>query len=135
MSGPRPPAYTPTTDQLAAIARRAGLAPPAHVRPAPGGVVNPVLILDERAVLRINVRQAGDPKVAKEAWVLGLLAGAPPPLGARVPLVLTADTSRAILPYDYLLLDYLPGRVGGTVWPECDAAACAALSHQMGAIL
>jgi aminoglycoside phosphotransferase (APT) family kinase protein len=135
MSGPQAPAYTPTAAQLAAIAARHGLGSLETWEPLAGGVVNPVLLLNGRAVLRINVRNAADPKVAKEAWVLGRLAGPLPPLGARVPRVLGADTSRAILPYDYLLLEYLPGRAAAVAWADSPAATRADLSRQMGRIL
>jgi aminoglycoside phosphotransferase (APT) family kinase protein len=120
---------------LAAIAARYGLGPPAAWRALAGGVVNPVLLLNERGVLRINVRTLDDPKVAKEAWVLARLAGDPPPLGVRVPTVLGADTSRTILPYDYLLLDFVPGRPGSEVWESASATERVDLSRQLGAIL
>lgn len=135
MSGPQAPAYTPTTAQLAAIAARHGLGPLETWGPLAGGVVNPVLLLNGRAVLRINVRNAEDPKVAKEAWVLEWLAGSPAPLGAQVPRVLGADTSRTILPYDYLLLEYLPGRPAAAAWEDRPPPVQAHLSHQMGRIL
>jgi aminoglycoside phosphotransferase (APT) family kinase protein len=135
MSGPQAPAYTPTPAQLAAIAARHGLGSLTTWGPLAGGVVNPVLLLNEHAVLRINVRNAADPKIAKEAWVLDRLAGSPPPLGARVPGVLGADTSRTILPYDYLLLEYLPGRSAADAWTTGPAPTRTYLSQQMGAIL
>lgn len=135
MTGPQAPAYRPAPDQLAAIAARYGLGPLTGRRDLAGGVVNPVLLLNERAVLRINVRTPDDPKVAKEAWVLARLAGDPPPLGVRVPAVLGADTRRTILPYDYLLLDLLPGRPGSEVWESCTETEQADLSRQLGAIL
>jgi aminoglycoside phosphotransferase (APT) family kinase protein len=134
VTGPQAPAYRPTPDQLAAIAGRYGLGLLTAWRDLAGGVVNPVLLLNERAVLRINVRTPADPKVAKEAWVLARLAG-DPPLGVRVPAVLGADTRRTILPYDYLLLDRLPGRPGSEVWDGASAAVRADLSRQLGAIL
>jgi aminoglycoside phosphotransferase (APT) family kinase protein len=135
VTGPQAPAYRPAPDQLAVIAARYGLGPLAAWRELAGGVVNPVLLLNERGVLRINVRTPDDPKVAKEAWVLARLAGEPPPLSVRVPAVLGADTRRTILPYDYLLLDFLPGRRGGEVWEGGSAAERADLSRQLGAIL
>ena len=135
MTGPQAPTYRPTPAQLAAIAARYGLGLPAAARELAGGVVNPVLLLNARGVLRINVRTPDDPKVAKEAWVLARLSGEPPPLGVRVPAVLGADTSRTILPYDYLLLDFVPGRPGSEVWESASAAERADLSRQLGAIL
>ena len=135
MSGPQAPAYTPTATQLAAIAARHGLGPLTTWGPLAGGVVNPVLLLNEHAVLRINVRNAEDPKVAKEAWVLDRLAGPSSSLGVQVPRVLGADTSRTILPYDYLLLEYLPGRPAGDAWADGSAQTRAHLSYQMGVIL
>src|SRR5262245_29583924 len=135
MSGPQAPAYTPTAAQLATIAARHGLGPLRSCAPLVGGVVNPVLLLNECAVLRINVRNADDPKVAKEAWVLDWLAERPAALGAQVPRVLGADSNRDILPYDYLLLEYLPGRPAADAWTTGPAAVRADLSHRMGAML
>src|SRR5689334_12845677 len=69
--------YRPTAEQLGALGERHGIGPIASVRPLAGGIVNPVLLLDERVVLRINVRDAVEPKVPKEAWVLRFLAEHP----------------------------------------------------------
>jgi hypothetical protein len=115
--------YRPSEAQLAAVAARHGLGRLDAWRPLAGGLVNPVLLLNERVVLRVNVRERDAPKVAKEAWVLGHVARAAGPRGPRVPAVLAADTGRAVLPYDYLLLEFLPGRPGADVWPECDGPA------------
>ncbi len=126
-------AYTPTAAQFAAVAARWGLGALTEAEPLVGGVVNPAWLLNRRAVLRLNQREPDSPKVAKEAWALGWAAGR---LGAvRVPTVLGADTSRLILPYDYLLLEYLPGERGDTLWAATTPAARADLARQLGATL
>src|SRR5215204_3646784 len=91
MSSPQVPTYTPTAAQRArASAAWHGLSPLTDWGRWPGGVVNPVLLLNGHAVLRINVRNAEDPKVAKEAWVLDRLAG-PMPRSRKHPQPHAAD--------------------------------------------
>jgi aminoglycoside phosphotransferase (APT) family kinase protein len=100
--------------------------------------VNAVLLLAAqhgRAVLKVNVRDPNDPKVAAEAWVLEFLARALPLGGWRVPRVIGTDTSREALPYDYLLLEHLPGQMGSSAWERGGRAERESLAHQMGCIL
>jgi len=126
-------AYAPTAAQFTAVAARWGLGRLAEAVPLVGGAVNPAWLLNGRAVLRLNQREPDSPKVAKEAWALGWAAGR---LGTvQVPAVLGVDTSRLILPYDYLLLEYLPGERGDTLWAAATLAAQADLSRQLGATL
>ncbi len=126
-------AYRPTDAQLAAVAARWELGPLHSVAPLAGGVVNPAWLLNGQAVLRINQREPDSPKIAKEAWALRWVAGRLGTVG--VPAVLAVDTDRRILPYDYLLLEYLPGRPGDTLWSTATYAEQADLSQQLGATL
>jgi fructosamine-3-kinase len=126
--------YQPDEAQLAAIAALWGLGPLVSVAPLGGGVVNSALLLNGRAVLRINTREPDAPKIAKEAWALGWVGVQG--LGAvRVPAVLGVDTARTILPYDYLLLEYLPDPPADAAWEAAGPAERAGLSRQMGAAL
>lgn len=127
--------YRPTPEQLDAIAQRHRLGPVASVRVLTGGIVNPVLLLNERAVLRVNVRDAAEPKVPKEAWALRFLNEHPPSDTWRVPPVVGAGVDRSIVPYDYLLLEYLPGHHGAAFCHDADSPLRAALSHQLGQVM
>ena len=126
-------AFVPTAAQFAEVVARWGLGPLTEAAPLAGGMVNPAWLLNGRAVLRLNQREPTSPKIAKEAWALGWAANRLDVV--RVPAVLGADTSRLILPYDYLLLEYLPGVRGDTIWAGATPAARADLSRQLGATL
>src|SRR3954447_24194302 len=136
------PPYSPSEAELASVVTEHELGKLAGWRRLEGGVVNPALLLDLRegpatqAVLRVNVRNPELPKVAKEAWALQFLrAQSPAGNPWRVPGVLAADTSRATLPYDYLLLEFLPGRSGWQVWDEANSSQRTSLLRQIGEIL
>jgi aminoglycoside phosphotransferase (APT) family kinase protein len=136
------PSYQPSEHDLAALVERHGLGHLASWHRLPGGIVNPVLLLElaggpkSAAVLRINVRNPEIPKVTKEAWVLRFVdCHLPATHSWRVPRVLGIDEQRDLIPFDYMLLDVLPGQMAWQVWKDCTPAECDALGHRMGAIL
>jgi hypothetical protein len=65
----------------AAFAARHGLGRLDAWRPLAGGMVHSVLLPNERAVLRVNVRGREAPRVAKEAWVRDHVARVAGPRG------------------------------------------------------
>lgn len=129
--------YTPSPEDLDAVAARHRLGIVRRWRALAGGWSNPVLLLECQhgsAVLKVNTRYLDTPNVATEAAALAIasaglvVAGAP----FRVPQVIGADTGRTLLPVDYLLTEHLPGTNGGDVCKGGDVATRAELSHQLG---
>jgi aminoglycoside phosphotransferase (APT) family kinase protein len=69
--------------------------------------------------------------------VLRFLADHPPSRSHawRVPRVVGAGTDRGIIPYDYLLLEYVPDRPGEPVFRQAGETHRASLSRQLGEVL
>ena len=136
------PPYEPTAAQLAAIVDRHGLGHVTDSERLTGGVVNPTFRLDldggpeKSAVLRINVRNPESPKLIKEAWAFAFIHQH---IGThrdwRVPRVFAVDATREVLPYDYALLELLPGRMAWQLREGASKQQRDALAHRMGQIL
>lgn len=119
-----------TREQLAALLERHNLGPLEQIETLRGGIVNPMLRVNRRMVVRINRRDPDLPKLAWEALVYRRLRAANVPC----PEVLALDTNRDLVPYDVLVLNYVEGVAGTAVWTELDLPAREALSEELGRI-
>src|SRR5687768_14069743 len=126
--------YSPSPEDLGAVAARHGLGNVRQWRALGGGWSNPVLLLECQhgsAVLKVNARYLDTPNIATEAGALAIASVGLSASGApfRVPHVVAEDTSRTVLPFDYLLTEHLPGANGGDVCKGGDRATQVELSH------
>lgn len=95
------------------------------------GKVNPLLYVNHRYVLKINLRDPQLPKLRREAVVLRLLAGTEVP----VPRLIALDESRELMPYDYLIMSRLEGKEIYQNWDRLAPAMRGRLCRQAGQLL
>jgi aminoglycoside phosphotransferase (APT) family kinase protein len=119
-----------TRDALAALLERHGLGPLRSVTPIDGGAASQMLRVNDDLVLRLNGRDPHLPRLTWERHIYERLRRA----GVPVPGVLALDTQRDLVPFDALLLNYVDGVSGASVWASLDAEAKAHVSEELGRI-
>lgn len=120
-----------TRAALAALLERHNLGAPEQIEPLAGGTVATLLRVNGAFVVRLNTRDPHLPSLAWEALIYRRLARE---TDVPVPQVLALDTQRDLLPHDALVLSYVEGVNGATVWPSLDAATQEQLSEELGRI-
>lgn len=118
-----------TREQLDALLSRHGLGPLIAASPLSGGTVNPMLLVNERLVLRFNRRDPALPKLQWEALIYRRLRD---DAALPCPDVLALDTGRDLVPFDVLILSYVPGVRADTVWSQLGSTVQEQLSEQLG---
>lgn len=108
------------------------LGPVLSVRRPVLGRINELAIVNESIVIRFdNLNLDGTSRYLGEAHAYDRLACA----GLPVPSVIAADTSRSVLPHDYLMLSYIEGRTLVETWPRLSTAEREQFAQQAGALL
>lgn len=93
------------------------------------GMVNRVFVVNDTHVIRFDVMiNEGESRYHKEALAYERLGAA----GVPVPKVIAADSSKSLLPYDYLLMTKLEGRPIYHTWVELSPEQQAHLAYQVG---
>lgn len=118
-------------EQLAALLDRYQLGPLETVAPLDGGTVNPMLLVNQRLVLRFNRR---DPELPKLRWESLIYQRLRQITDVPCPDVLALDTRRDLVPFDVLILSYVVGSRADAVWSSLDNATQENLSQQLGRI-
>lgn len=118
-------------ESLAALLERYQLGPLETVAPLDGGTVNPMLLVNQRLVLRFNQRDPDLPKLRWESLIYQRLRQT---TDVPCPEVLALDTQRDLVPFDVLILSYVAGARADTVWSSLDSATQEQLSEQLGRI-
>jgi aminoglycoside phosphotransferase (APT) family kinase protein len=95
-----------------------------------GGRINASYRVDERYVLRINLRMDEHGKLAREQRVLAMLRDVMP-----VPEILAYDGSGTIIPQEFMIQRYVPGCSLLRRWPEAGVAERASYLAQLAALL
>lgn len=100
-----------------------------NVVQAAHGRNNLVLIVNDLYVLRFdNLKGRQESRFEAEKWAYDLLVDS----GMPVPRALAVDTSRQIVPSDYLVMTHVPGVPLITVWPALSAEAREHVASQIG---
>jgi aminoglycoside phosphotransferase (APT) family kinase protein len=120
-----------TREGLAALLERHQLGALETIKTLEGGTVNPLLLVNDRLVLRFNRRDPDLPKLSWEALIYQRLQSIPDLPG---PEVLALDSARDLAPFDVLILSYVEGVRADTVWPSLDSAAQEQVSEELGRI-
>jgi aminoglycoside phosphotransferase (APT) family kinase protein len=120
-----------TREGLAALLERRQLGSLETIKTLEGGTVNPLLLINDRLVLRFNRRDPDLPKLRWEALIYQRLQAIP---DVPCPEVLALDTARDLVPFDVLILSYVEGMRADTVWSSLDAAAQEQISEELGRI-
>lgn len=96
------------------------------------GMVNKVFIINETHIIRFDVLiNDGESRYYKEALAYQRARAA----GVPAPEVIAVDTSKTLLPHDYLLMTRLPGRPMIECWPDLSPEQQAQLAYQCGQCL
>lgn len=96
----------PSPETLETIWHKHGLGTIDHLAQPSGGMVNRAWMVNDAYVIRFDVLDwGGINRYAGEKWAYDLLRGSDVP----VPEVIALDTSRTLVPYDYLILTKMPG--------------------------
>lgn len=96
---------TITDEAIGAVWRAHGLGDVERIERATSGVSNRCFIVNETRVIRFNTVDVAVRKFENERVAYELLAGSDVP----VPSVVALDTSRRVVPYDYIVLTRLAG--------------------------
>lgn len=116
---------------IRALWARLGLGPARAIVPAAGGSRNACYFVDDELVVRFNTLDAHFRKFANERAAYDLLAGS----GLPVPAVLALDESRAVVPYDFIVLTRLPGANLAESWRALAPEQLRGLEREAGACL
>ena len=100
------------------------------VEALPGGQINASYLVDDRYVLRINLRPEEHGKLAREQRVLAMLRGEVP-----VPETIVYDGSGRLIPHEYVIQSYVPGESLLSRWGQAGAAERASYVRQLAALL
>ncbi|MBZ0280677.1 MAG: phosphotransferase [Anaerolineae bacterium] len=93
------------------------------------GMVNRVFVVNETHVIRFDVLiNEGESRYHKEALAYERLGA----LGVPVPQVIAADSSKILLPHDYLLMTKLEGQPTIHTWVELSPEQQANVAYQAG---
>lgn len=103
-----------TDETIGAICRAHGLGAVRQIVRATSGVSNVCFLVNAALVIRFNTFDTAVPKFENERVAYNLLAGS----GLPVPSVVVLDTSRRIVPYDFIVLTRLPGTNVAESWRE-----------------
>ncbi len=101
---------------IARILARHGLGR-SSVIPLPGGQINASYLVDERYVLRVNLRPEEHGKLEREQKVLAMLRDLVP-----VPATIAYEGSSRLIPHEYVVQTYVPGESLLVRWPRASAA-------------
>jgi aminoglycoside phosphotransferase (APT) family kinase protein len=123
--------YSITDETIRAIWRAHELGDVERIEGATSGVSNRSFIVNDGLVIRFNTSDLGVPKFENERVAYALLAER----GAPVPSVIALDTSRRIVPYDYIILTRLPGANLAESWQGLEPAQVRRLAREAGAWL
>jgi len=100
-----------TLAQIARVFEQHGLGPVRHVTPIGGGQINRTLLVNGDRVLRVRPPEKSGGAFRTEACLYERLRGRAP-----VPEVIALDTSREVVPFDWILLRRLPGESLLRLW-------------------
>lgn len=93
------------------------------------GMVNRVFVVNDAHVIRFDVLiNEGESRYHKEALAYERLGA----LGVPVPKVIAADSTKTLLPHDYLLMTKLEGRPTIETWVELSPQQQANVAYQAG---
>ncbi len=95
------------------------------------GIVNPIKIINDVYVLKVNIRDPASPKLQREALAFNLLKNT----DVLVPTCMVLDNSRACIPYDFMIMTKMEGQEILTHWQEISSAAQNKLAHEAGQLL
>ena len=123
--------YPITIETIRAIWRTHHLGAPREIVRAAGGVSNQCFIVDDACVIRFNTIDTTVPKFANERVAYELLAVR----GLPIPSVVALDTSRCVVPYEYIILTRLPGTNIAESWRTLPSAQVRDLAREAGVAL
>jgi aminoglycoside phosphotransferase (APT) family kinase protein len=92
------------------------------------GLSNPVYLINDEVILRIR-KDSNKFKFEKEKFLFGLLKEK---TDLPVPTVIDLDTSDKIIPYDYILLEKLPGELLKKLFPKLSENKKKKLAYDLG---
>lgn len=118
-----------TEEGLAALLERHGLGALQSVSRLEGGTVNAMLLLNGQLVLRLNQR---DPHLPKLSWEQLIYQRLRRSTDVPCPEVLALDLQRDLVPFDALVLSYVEGVTGASIWSSLDRPTQEQLSEALG---
>jgi Ser/Thr protein kinase RdoA (MazF antagonist) len=118
--------------QIAALLETHHLGPLRRWRPVVRAGIIPTYIVNGILVLRFDNREPERVRLRKEAALYQRLTAT---TELPVPRVLALDTSHAILPYDVIILEWLPGVPALNIWKQLDLMAQQQISYDLGQAL
>jgi len=95
------------------------------------GMVNPILFLDKKYVLKINVRDPEIPKLRREAVMMDKLKSVELP----IPELLILDEDKDVIPYDFIIMSFLKGKEIHSNWKTITPSLQKKLSFEAGTLL
>lgn len=113
------------------ICQAAKIEPAQDVVQLLSGVVNPAFCVNDKYILRFNVRDLDIRKFKREQMAFELLAGT----GAPVPKVIWLDESRSILNADILITERLLGQSISNYWQDLSGPSRTLLCKAAAGIL
>ena len=102
-----------TVEDAAKICNKYGFSKPKTVIRLEQGMINDVFSIDGKYVIKINTGHPEIPKLKKEKEIYELLLGKVP-----VPKVFGYDSSKEVLPYDYIIMQHVAGSSLGSIFKD-----------------
>lgn len=119
-------------ETLQAICTEHGLGKIEHLAQPAQGNINRCLLVNDAYVLRFDVLDwGGANRYAGEKWAYEILSATDVPLSRVVAL----DTSKRLVPYDYLILTKMPGQTISTSAADLPPASRYAIGYSAGQYL
>jgi len=95
------------------------------------GMVNPILFLDKKYVLKINVRDPQIPKLKREVLMMEKLGV----INLPVPSLIVLDEDQDVIPYDFIIMSFLEGKEIHTNWKNINPPLREKLCFDAGVLL
>lgn len=116
------------TSSIQAICQHYKLGKPTHITYSKSGKVNPIIFVNDRYVIKVNVRDPQDPKLRREAYCMQQLKKAQVP----VPELIALDESRTLLSYDFLIMTKIKGKEIHANWQHLNSTQKEKLGTEAG---
>ncbi len=87
------------------------------------------LLINKQYVVRVNQQQ---PDLPVAAWEAAMYRRLRRTTDVPCPEVLALDLQRDLVPFDLLILSYVPGEIGSKIWPRLDNPTREHLSEELG---
>ena len=118
-------------NRLSDISSAYGLGDVETVSMPDGGMVNLCFCVNDKYIIRFNTRDVDTPKFRREKFAYDLLQKSSVP----IPDVIALDESKTIVPYDFLILEKLPGKNVDEYFKEINSGTLAKVAFNAGEVM